>query len=72
MKLKYPASAKLVKSVRENRKFSHEQLAKILNKNRTTIVNYEAGRINVPGDIILKLQGLLTENQKGAGQERSS
>lgn len=65
--MNYPMSAKLVKKVRKKLNLSHEQLGEILNKNRTTVVNYEAGRINIPGDIILKIQKLL--NQKGAGQE---
>lgn len=57
--MNYPISAKLVTDVRNKFNLNHEQLGEMLNKSRTTIVNYQAGRINIPGDIVLKLQELL-------------
>lgn len=65
--IKYRASAKLIKLVRNQLNLSHEQIGKMLGKDRTTIVNYEAGRINMPGDIVFVLQKLLyPENKKGS------
>ncbi len=57
--MNYPKFANLVKKARTKLNLTQDEFAKILGKERVTVTNYEAGRINIPGDVILRIQELL-------------
>jgi ribosome-binding protein aMBF1 (putative translation factor) len=65
--IKYPEFSNLITKVRKIKNLNHSELAKILGKKRTTIVNYQAGRINIPGSVLKKLEQLA---QKGTGSTK--
>ncbi|TKI53126.1 helix-turn-helix transcriptional regulator [Lysinibacillus mangiferihumi] len=50
--------AKRIKECRLSRGLSQEELANLLGKSRTNIVNYEAGRTTLPGSVIVDLANI--------------
>jgi len=58
----------LVQEVREKRNFTQEELAKLLGVGQSVISRYESGIITPPGDIVLKLQELLTSQSQAANE----
>jgi len=53
----------LTKETRKKLKLTQEELAKRINKKRSTVANYESGNIVPPGDIVLQLQALLRSSK---------
>lgn len=51
--------AKRIKECRLAKGLSQEDLAHLLGKSRTNIVNYEAGRTTLPGSVIVDLSNIL-------------
>jgi transcriptional regulator with XRE-family HTH domain len=50
--------AKRIKECRLAKGLSQEDLAKLLGKSRTNVVNYEAGRTTLPGSVIVDLANI--------------
>ena len=57
-------TAEFIKNARVELGLTQAQLAKKLGKGRSTIARYECSMIIPPGDIVLEIQQLLSDNEK--------